>query len=257
MRRATTVFQVAACVLLAAPAAGFAAGSGAAALTAAAAPVRAVGPEAAAPAAVIAANCVGTQTDQCYDTGAGHTSFVNVGSFFDRKGRTSARHYMVKLFAPASPGRYQIQGMTFLNNRAQTVFPTAGVVPTSAAAPVFPTAEQLVRLQVQSVSGLGPSAPTCVDLAGRNVVLEAGQAAWLVLNFPDAADSVFVGVQAETDTTGAASDHACDFMTRDAGEYWYRPDPRQSPYDWAIAAHYDALSAKQNVPWTLVKRLYE
>jgi hypothetical protein len=255
LRRVTIGFQVATCALIARPAAGFVAARGGDGLTAAAT-VRVVGPTATAPLAVPTATCPGSSTDRCYDSPAVQTSFVNVGSFFDRRGRTTSQHYFVKLFSPATPGRYQIEGMSFVCNRAATVFPAAGVVPTSAETPIFPSADQLLRLQALSVSGQGPTTSTCVDLSGRAVVLESGQAAWLVLNFPDAADSVFIGVKAETDAAGAASDHGCDFMTRDAGEYWYRPDPRYSPYDWMIAAHYDALPSRAQDAWTTVKLLY-
>jgi hypothetical protein len=254
LHRSTIVIGITACGALAGTAAAVAAGRGAAELDAL--PVQAVGPTAVAPGHAISAACPGSQVDRCYDTGGGHTSFVNVGTFFDRRSRTASDHFLVKLLIPSTPGRYQIRGFSFLANRAGTVFPSAGVVLTSASTPIFPSAEQLTRLQVLSVVSEGPTVETCADLTGKTVILESGQAAWLVLNFPDAADSVFIGVQAETDTAGAATDHECDFLTRDGGEYWYRPDPRQSPYDWVIAAYYDALPSKQEEPWTRVKLLY-
>jgi hypothetical protein len=247
-------FQVAACALMAAPALGAVAARGGQSIEAAG-PVRVVGPEAAAPA-TSAAVCPGTLTEQCYDPAATATSFVNVGSFFDRRGRTESSHYFVKLFTPATAGRYQIDALSFVCSRLNAVFPSAGVVLTNAAQPIFPTADQLLRLQALAITTQAPTTPTCVDLTGKSIILESGQAAWLVLNFPDAADSVFIGVKSETDAAGTASDHACDFMTRDSGEYWYRPDARYSPYDWMIAAYYDALPAAPRSTWATVKRLY-
>jgi hypothetical protein len=256
LRRATTVLQIAALGVLAGVSASHAADRGFEALNAAAPAVPAVGKVLPAPDASPSGTCPGTNVEQCFDTGGSHNSFVNVGTFFDRQARTTSTHYFAKLFTPATPGRYQIQSISFVANRAQATFPSAGVVLTSAETPIFPTNEQLVRLQVKPVASAGASVETCVDLTGGNVILEAGQAAWLVLNFPEAADSVFIGVRAETDTAGAAADHPCDFMTRDAGEYWFRPDPLQSPYDWAIAAYYDALPAAPRQTWSQVKTLY-
>jgi len=141
--------------------------------------------------------------------------------------------------------------MSFVTNRSID-FPSAGVVLTSAATPLFPTSEQLAGLQRQFIPGIVGS-PTCVDLG---VDVAPGQLAWMVLQFPDAADSIFVGVHAEND----ANDHPCDFMTRDFGDYYYRPDPVQSHHDLLIKAHFEAVATRPEPVtaqvWARVKSLY-
>jgi len=191
----------------------------------------------------------GGQTQQCYGTGGPH-EFVNVGTFFDRRRRTLPNDYMVKYFAPDTPGRYQITGFTFTNNRPGILYPSAGVVTTSVATPNFPTAEQLLNLQVFAFEAPGEDSTTCVDLTGRGAILESDQAAWLVVHLP--ADTAFVGLRADHDS----DDKPCDFMTRDGGEYWYRPDPRQSTYDWEITPQFIALPSRARLGWSDVKRLY-
>lgn len=210
----------------------------------------------------IAAICPGGGlTDKCYDDSVTTTQYVNVATFFDRRcveGRSGcsvgAADYMVKYFEPPTPGRYQILGFTFRNNRAGTVFPNAGVVVTNAEAPLFPTFDDLRLLPVVGVAGLGKAEVTCVDVTRYDVVLEADQAAWLVVHIP--ADTAFVGLQSETERT----DHPCDFMTRDQGDYWYRPDPQQSNYDWMMTPYFVALPSRpqsvEDRPWSAVKVLY-
>jgi hypothetical protein len=196
------------------------------------------------PAATV---CTGGSSQRCFEPGP--SEFINVGSFFDRLRRTLPNDYMIKYFLPDSPGRYQIQGFSFVNSRRGLTYPGGGVVTTPADAPNFPTSEQLSLLQVTMFEAAGPDSETCVNV-GSSVIVEAGQAAWLVVHMP--ADTAFVGLRA--DRTG--QDHPCDFMTRDAGDYWYRPDPNQSPYDWQITPHFVALPGRPTLPWTTVKRLY-
>jgi hypothetical protein len=213
-----------------------------------------VGVTAGAPATPLPArDCVGGELQQCYETAAA-AQFINVSTFFDKSGRCSQRHFFVKLFTPpAADAAYRIDGMSFVTNRGGIDFPSAGVVLTSAATPLFPTPEQLGQLQRQFITGVAGNNPTCVDLA---VDVAAGQLAWLVVQFPEAADSIFVGIRGENDAT----DHPCDFFTRDTGDYYYRPDPQQSHHDIQINGHFEALPARpepvQPQVWAKVKSLY-
>ena len=69
-----------------------------------------------------------------------------------------------------------------------------------------------------------------------------------------------VGLLKSPDVDG--DDRDCDFMSDDAGEHWYRPDPRSGPfYDFGITVFTRGLAAspeKDPRPstWTLVKSLY-
>jgi hypothetical protein len=195
--------------------------------------------------------CTGTLDDQCFDTGT--TRLINVGAFFDRRRQSNSSHFFLKYFDPPA-GSHRIEGFTFTSNRGGIAFPGCGVVRTSSDNPTFPSSEDLSRLQRLFVPSAGANTPTCVDLAASEFDLEDGQAAWIVLQFPDPPDTSFVGVTA--DPTG--TDHPCDFLTRDRGDFWYRPDPRQNALDWAITVHYSALVGKQErrVPWSAVKTLH-
>jgi len=213
-----------------------------------------VGVTAPAPAMPLPArDCVAGQLQQCYEPAAA-SQFINVSTFFDKSGRSSARHFFVKLFTPPSPaGDIRINGLSFVTNRAGIDFPSAGVVLTSAETPLFPTFEQLGNLQRQFITGVAGNQPTCVDLS---VDVPAGKLAWLVVQFPEAADSIFVGIRGEND----AVDHPCDFFTRDAGDYYYRPDPQQSHHDIQINGHFEAIVTRpepvQPQIWAHVKSLY-
>lgn len=194
----------------------------------------------------------GGSSEPCFEPASARLEFVNVASFFDRSRRAGASDYFAKYFAPATPGRYRILGFTFKNDRAGSVFPHAGVVVTNAETPFFPTSEDLRLLPILDVEGLGPDSVSCVDVRSLQIDIEANQAAWLVIHMP--ADTAFAGIRADVDST----DHPCDFMTRDSGDYWYRPDPRQSFYDWEITPYFEALPARaeNRVPWSAVKKLF-
>jgi hypothetical protein len=253
-RRSATPFILALGLLAVATPARSAARDAFETLAASTTPVAPVAPIAAVPVEAAAAQrvCAGVQVQECYESTGSPQAFVNVGTFFDMSQRTSSRHFFVKLFTPPDhTSSYQIDGMTFVANRGGVVYPSAGVVVTSAVDPVLPNFEELTRLQRIAVTSAAGGSPTCVDL---QVPVGADQLAWLVLQFPDAADSVFIAVRAESDST----DHPCDFLTRDGGDYYYRPDPRQSHHDFMISAHYEALNPKPQElqPWSLVKRLY-
>lgn len=193
---------------------------------------------------------------------------VNVGSFFDRSrppggGRTytqpprsSSAHYFIKYYEPAALDSQQVHGFSFWS-RASSIhgaqFPAVGVITTSAATPRFPTNEQLRNLQRLNVETTLGGAETCIDLTSERIHLRRGEAAWMVLNFPDVSDSVFAGIAADT----VGTDQACDFMTPNAGQVWYRPDPRDRPrFDWAITVYTEALTSKGTPTWADVKQVY-
>lgn len=205
---------------------------------------------AAAGKAVLA--CTGTLEDRCFETGT--TRLINVGAFFDRRRQSASSHFFLKYFEPPAGATYRIEGFTFTSNRSGIAFPGCGVVRTSRENPTFPSADDLSRLQQLFVPSAGANVPTCVDLAGSNFQLEDGQAAWIVLQFPDPPDTSFVGVAADPNGT----DHPCDFLTRDRGDFWFRPDPRQNALDWAITVHYAPPVAKQErrIPWSAMKNLH-
>ena len=77
----------------------------------------------------------------------------------------------------------------------------------------------------------------------------------MVLRFPvTGTERVKIAVDADP------TDHACDFLSIDAGQTWYQPDPVTGPiFDWGITAY---TNAGQNPPgpapptWSTVKKLY-
>jgi hypothetical protein len=217
------------------------------------------------------ARCTGNAS-QCFEPleplQAGN--YVNVGSFFDKKQHSSNRHYFAKYFAPAdSTQRYLLRGMSFFARYARTdsagaradsvIFPFAGAVLTSARTPFLPKPQDLTQLQQVGIHACGTSTATCVDLSADHIVIAPGRAAWLVLNFPDLPDNVFVGVLADKDNV---VDHPCDFLTQDAGDLWYRPDPVHTPFfDWGITVYTEPTTLKdgeqvQPYLWAQVKQLY-
>lgn len=201
------------------------------------------------PGPIVQACASGTPA-RCYDSG-GTLQDLNVGAFFDRRARSTSSHLFLKYVAPPASGSYRILALEFVCNTSEADFAAAGALATSDALPTFPTQDDLNRLQRRFFrTVLQAGQPTCVDL-GEGVDLESGQGAWLVLQWADGADSVLVRCDAD------ANDRTCDFLSRDGGELWYRPDPRASTYDWMIAAYYEALpSSPQSEPWYTVKRLY-
>jgi hypothetical protein len=207
-------------------------------------------PALAVPAGLLVQACgVGTPA-RCYDTG-GASAYLNVGLFFDSHARSTSDDLFLKYFTPPGPGRHRILSLEFVCNTSEADFAAAGALATDDAQPTFPSQDDLNRLQRRFFrTVLQAGQPTCVDL-GDGVVLEAGQGAWLVLQWADGADSVFVASDAD------GNDRTCDFLSRDGGDLWYRPDPRSSPYDWEITAYYEALPTRpQGEPWSVVKRLY-
>lgn len=193
-------------------------------------------------------------------TPADTTVYVNVASFFDRRRRSNATHYFVKYFAPEPATRLRFEGigMRVYGTLGRDNLPAVGVVLTSRSKPVFPTPEQLRNLQDVAIDGQGRSVETCVNLADNDIFLEADQAAWIVVNFPDAAPNVFTGILADVSPPGSTNpDRSGDFMTRDTGDLWYRPDPHVFPkYDWALTVYATPLTRKAQDTWTGVKRLY-
>ncbi len=184
------------------------------------------------------------------------SAYLNVGAFFDRNRRSTVEHYFVKYFEPPTPGRYRIEGFSLraFANTGSDVLTAAGVVKTLAASPVFPTTDELVSLQVLRVDGRGTGTDACVDLAPYDVDLESGEAAWLVVQFPDAAH--FIGVLVDVNQVGN-TDRGGDYLTRNGGQLWYRPDPTQTPtYDWAFTPYVVPLTRKLDVAWGPYKHLY-
>ena len=201
----------------------------------------------ATPASTLGACATGVP-DSCYEQGPAR--FVNVGSFFDRLQRPASTHFMVKYFEPRGVVRTQLVGFSFTSNRAVT-YAAAGAIVTRRDSLFFPATSQLTALPHVAIAAAAGS-PTCVDLTGDDLVLESGQAAWLILQFSDPLDSDFTGVKADADAT----DHQCDFMTRDSGDLWYRPDPNQTKLDWEFTPFSTVLASKQQLPWSQIKILY-
>jgi hypothetical protein len=198
-----------------------------------------------------AADCMQGTPARCYEDLVGARN-LNVASFFDRSQRGRAEHFMVKYSAPADAGRHRLEGFSFTANRAAT-FALLGALVTKRDTPFLPTNESLTGLQRQNVRASGGGEPTCIDFAGQDLVLEADEAAWLVVGWSDAQDTIPVTVRVDPDP---ANDHPCDFMSRDAGDLWYRPDPAQAPFDWKFTAFYAVMPSKQTVEWNRFKRLY-
>jgi len=229
----------------------WAAAGGLEALAASAPTVRLVAPDLQAAPAAPAADCTAGDAVRCYESNVAART-VSVASFFDRKARNLSEHFMIKFFVPPTPGRYRIEGFSFTSNRADT-YAGAGAFVTPKLTPYFPTTQQLSQLQRLNVHAAGGGVATCVDLASANVVLDADQAAWVILQYANAVDTLVTGVSVDPE---AANDHACDFMTRDHGDLWYRPDPVSSPYDWKFTVFHAVVPAKQTLPWTHLKSLY-
>jgi len=231
-----------------------------------------------APAGILATSC-STDTTQTRFEAANPSiaaNYLNAAAFFDARRRTSSKHYFIKYFDPDSTGweaywasipadsvadSLQIVGMSFRSSRSGDVFPSAGVVKTSAASPFFPRAWELGdELQEYGKKGEGKSAETCVDFSHDGVFLKRGQAAWAVLRFPDAADTALVGILVDK----KAPDHSGDFLSPDGGDLWYRPDPSAgSAYDWAITVYYRRPPSSRppkgddrNLHWAEFKKLY-
>ncbi len=194
------------------------------------------------------AECAVGVADSCYEAGA--SRYINVGSFFDRLQTPRLTHYIVKYFEPGAV-RTRLVSFSFISNRAVT-YAAAGAVVTRRDAPVLPATSDLRALRHLLIPAAAGE-PTCVDLAGDNLVLESDQAAWLILQFSDPLDTDFTGVKADSD----ANDHPfCDYMTRDAGELWYRPDPSQTKLDWEFTPFSSVLPSKQQMRWSQIKTLY-
>lgn len=242
-----------ACLLAASLGAAGGASAASGGLEALAATVPTVGLAAPAPGVPVApqADCTAGTAERCFESNVG-ARFVSVSSFFDRAARNSSDEFMVKYFEPAAPGRYRIEGFSFTSNRAQN-YAAGGAIVTPKATPFLPSSQQLAQLQKQNVRAVGGGNATCVDLSGANVILEADEAAWVVLQFADAGDSLLTAVSADPE---AATDHPCDFLTRDRGDLWYRPDPVSSPFDWKFTVFQAVMPSKQTLVWTHLKTLY-
>jgi hypothetical protein len=185
------------------------------------------------------------------------SQYINVGAFFDRLRRSTVDHFLIKYFEPPAPGNYRIEGfsMRVFANMGSDVLHAAGVIKTAAGDGArFPTADALQSLQVLRVDGRGTATDTCVDLASFEIDLAAGEAAWLVVQFPEAGH--FIGVLADLNH-GANPDRNGDYMTRNGGLLWYRPDPAQSPtYDWALTPYVSTRAQRAGATWTACKQLY-
>lgn len=198
--------------------------------------------------------------EQCFTPPANPVTgrYLNVASFFDRRQRSLSSHFFLKYFDNAGGAVVEINGlgMHVDYDRASTrTLTAAGVVKTSRATPLLPTSSDLTELQAVGIVAEDGNAETCVEF-DTPVRVEADEAAWLVVRFPDAAEGAFIGVLVDTDAT----DLDCDFMTPDAGEYYYRPDSQSGPtFDWAITAYTSAVTSKDllsEIHWSQWKQLY-
>jgi hypothetical protein len=180
--------------------------------------------------------------------------YLNVGAFFDLQRRTTSQHFVVKLFVPPATSRVVVRGVGYHTSRSGDVMRRVGVLKTSAAAPVLPRTEDLALLQVGNVVSAAFGTETCVEFAEADQpTLEPGEAAWLVLQFPDVAGTT--GILVDDDAT----DENCDFLTPDSGRYWYRPDPRAVvKVDWALTAYTEpaVIKQQQDRSWTRVRTVY-
>jgi hypothetical protein len=184
------------------------------------------------------------------------SNYINVGAFFDRLRRSTTEHYLVKYFEPPTSGRYRVEGFSLrvIATMGSDVLQAAGVVKTRADVPLFPTSDELQTLQVLRVDGRGMGVDTCVDVAPYDFVLEPGEAAWLVVQFPIA--SHFIGVLADVNGPGN-TDRGGDYLSRDGGNLWYRPDPTQEiTYDWAFTPYVSSVARAAGDTWTAYKQLY-
>jgi hypothetical protein len=204
------------------------------------------------------------QASECFNSPG--TSYLNVGEFFDDTGSSTSAHYILKLFRNETGDSLRLTGMGFYartSNPAANVFQAAGAIVMGSDV-VFPRSDALVNLTTVGIVAAPLDTMTCVgfedaiDSKGRlaQPVLGPDECAWLVLRFPELAEGVRLQIRVDSDAT----DLDCDFLTPDAGEHWYRPDPRSTPhYDWEITA-YTAATASRPVSaaptWSLVKSLY-
>ena len=192
--------------------------------------------------------------------------FLNVASFFDSQESSLSSHYFLKLFRNEGADSLRLRGMGFHARPAGATFQAAGAMILGSDI-VFPRADALLNLRtVGIVSEPDENLMTCVpfddaiDSKGRlaPAILAPGEVAWVVLRFPELAEGVFLGIRMDVD----GADLDCDFMTDDAGEHWYRPDPRSGPfYDFGITVFTSGLIASpepepQSSTWALVKSLY-
>lgn len=202
--------------------------------------------------------CAGLGTPvQCFTPPNPSTGrYLNVASFFDRRQRSDSNHYFLKFFDNAAGELLEITGISMhvswtMNLRT---FPAVGVVRTSRDAPVLPSPVELLNLQVVNVQAQVDRAELCVAIPQARLLPD--ESAWLVVRFPvtpQNAQDALILILVDDDS----EDLQCDYMTRDAGQYYYRPDPRNGPaLDWAITAYTTPVVRKPSVPWSQVKRLY-
>jgi hypothetical protein len=205
-------------------------------------------------------DCSGLGTPvECFTRPDSTTSrYLNVASFFDKRARSLDTHFFLKYFDNAAKAVVEINGLGMhvrYDNDATRTLPAVGVLKTSQDAPLLPPKDALTNLQVVGVEAEPDQAETCVEF-DEPVRIEADEAAWLVVRFPAAAAQAFFGLLVDADAT----DLDCDFMTPDAGEYYYRPDPLNGPpFDWAITAYTTPVTSKEllsEVPWSQWKQLY-
>ena len=199
--------------------------------------------------------CALGSAQQCFSPANPVTGrYLNVGAFFDLSRRTTSQHFVVKLFVPPASSRVVVRGVGYHAMASGHVMRRVGVLKTSAASPVLPRPEDLALLQVGNVPSPAFGTETCVEFAAEDQpTLEPGEAAWLVLQFPDVAGSA--GILVDDDAT----DENCDFLTPDSGRYWYRPDPRAAvKVDWALTAYTEpaVIKAQQDRSWTHVRTVY-
>ncbi len=229
--------------------------------------LRAVGPARGVdPPATILQGCTAfEQASQCFNPSA-LTRTVNVASFFDAQETSASSHYFLKLFRNDTADSLRLQGMGFYSTSSSPtshVFQAAGAILTGTDL-VFPRGDGLLNLRAVGIAGNPFGEMTCVefdyaiDTKGRRVdaMLAPGEAAWVALRFPTLAIGTFLGILADTDT----DDLACDFMTQDGGEHWFRPDPLNRPFfDWGITVFTTGVVRALQPPpptWSLVKALY-
>jgi hypothetical protein len=182
---------------------------------------------------------------------------------------STADHFMVQyLFPdwPAGAASAKILGFGFLNNDADTVYPSAGliVIPLDNQGRArFPLPEELANLQVQNVGSATDTSEAYVDLSQENIVVDqgAGVALVLALQFPATGELVDVGVGPGIAVDADLPDQVCDLFTIDAGASWFEPAPCSDttcePLDWGfvLLIETDPVSA-ENVSWSAVKILY-
>jgi hypothetical protein len=206
-------------------------------------------------------DCPGLGTaEQCFtpppDPSTGR--YLNVASFFDRRQRSMDGHFFLKFYDNAAGAVVDINGLGMhvdYNQAGIRTLAAVGVLKTSRSTPLLPAVNDLRELQAVDVVAEPGNVETCVEF-DEAIRIAADEAAWLVVRFPPAGESAFIGLLVDEDAT----DLDCDFMTPDAGEYYYRPDPRNGPaFDWAITAYTTAVVNKDllsEIHWSQVKQLY-